>query len=53
MTNNYTKRIIPIIIGLIEEGGYTYKAIAELCNVSIYFVRKVINGYDGFYAGKI
>ena len=53
MSNYYTKKVIPIIIGLLESGEYNLQTIAFMCNVSIGFVRKVINNYDMFYAGLI
>ena len=49
MTFHYTNKISSIVIELIEEGEYTLKEIANICNVSIGFVLTIKNNYDSFY----
>ena len=50
MSFTYTEKIRPTIIGLLEEGEITLTDIAKLCNVSIAFVRRVVDSYDQFYS---
>ena len=51
MSNYYTNKMKPIIIQLLEEGLSTNQ-IARQCNVSLSFVRRVVEGYDMFYSTK-
>ena len=53
MSNTYTNRMKEIVIYFIEEGELKLKEIAEICNVSLKFVRKVRDNYDVFYVGLI
>ena len=52
MSNYYTEKIKTMIIYFIEEGELTLKEIADTCNVSLKFVRKTIENYEGFYANS-
>ena len=52
MSNIYTEKLKPVIIGLIEEGEFTLLEIAKICNVSVGFVSRVKNNYDSFYSDQ-
>ena len=49
MTFYYKQKIEEVVIYLIEEGENTYREIAEICNISISTVKKIIDNYDKFY----
>jgi len=50
MSNYYTEFVTEMIIELIEEGDLTLREIANTCNVSLFYVKKVRNNYDIFYS---
>jgi len=53
MTNTYTTKIAkPIIIELLEIGGFTIKFMADFANVSTQFVTKVIEEYELYYVER-
>lgn len=52
MSNNYTKKLKPLIVKALEE-GYKISHIAKDYNVSLSFVKSVVESYDLFYVGQI
>ena len=49
MSNYYTEYIKSTIIYFVEEGEKSLNEISKICNVSLFFVKKVRDEYEIFY----